>query len=67
MKKISQGIVMGIPFPTTIDVSEQQRIVRYLDGLQPKAKALQELQSETATEIDALMPSILSKAFRGEL
>jgi len=26
-----------------------------------------DLQSETAAELDALMPSILSRAFRGEL
>ena len=28
---------------------------------------LKRLQAETAAELDALMPSILSKAFRGEL
>jgi hypothetical protein len=29
--------------------------------------ALKRLQAETAVELDALMPSILSKAFSGEL
>ena len=29
--------------------------------------ALKRLQAETAAELDALMPSILAKAFRGEL
>ncbi len=67
MKKISQGIVMSIPFPTSLDVSEQRRVVDYLDYLQAKIGALKKLQSETAAELDALMPSILSKAFRGEL
>jgi type I restriction enzyme, S subunit len=46
---------------------EQRRIVEYLDGLQAKIDALRKLQSETASELDALMPSILSRAFRGEL
>jgi len=29
--------------------------------------ALKRLQAETATELDALFPSILDKAFKGEL
>jgi type I restriction enzyme S subunit len=67
MKKISQGTVMSIPFPTHLDVSEQRRIVANLDNWQTKTASLKKLQSETSTELDALMPSILSKAFRGEL
>jgi type I restriction enzyme S subunit len=46
---------------------EQGRIVAYLDDLQKKADALKTLQAGTSTELDALMPSILDKAFRGEL
>jgi type I restriction enzyme, S subunit len=46
---------------------EQRRIVAYLDGLQAKVDALKRLHSETAAELDAFMPSILAKAFRGEL
>jgi type I restriction enzyme S subunit len=45
----------------------QTEIVSYLDHLKMKVNYLQRLQCETATELDALMPSILSKAFRGEL
>jgi restriction endonuclease S subunit len=67
MKKISQGTVMSIPFPTHLDVSEQRRIVANLDNWQTKTASLEKFQSETAAELDALMPSILSKAFRGEL
>ena len=37
-----------------------ERIVEMIDTLRP-------LQAETAAELDALMPSILDKAFRGEL
>jgi len=46
---------------------EQRRIVGYLDDLQAKVDALRRLQAETAAEIDALLPSILDKAFKGEL
>ena len=38
-----------------------------LDALQVQVDALKKLQAETAAELDALMPSILDKAFRGEL
>jgi type I restriction enzyme S subunit len=46
---------------------EQQRIVAYLDGLQAKADAVRRLQAETARELEALLPSVLDRAFRGEL
>jgi type I restriction enzyme, S subunit len=67
MKKISQGTVMAIPFPSLLPLLDQRRIVAYLDGLQKQTDALKALQAETSTELDALMPSILDKAFRGEL
>ena len=43
------------------------RIVAYLDGLQSKVDELRRLQTKTQKELDALMPSILPKAFAGEL
>ena len=50
------------------------RIVGYLDGLAGPVAALARpdrigvnLQSETAAALDALLPSILDKAFKGEL
>jgi len=46
---------------------EQRRIVAYLDSLQAKVDALKALQAETAAELDALLPSLLDKAFKGEL
>ena len=48
-------------------ICEQRRIARYLDGLAGQVAALARLQSETAAELDALLPSILDKAFKGEL
>lgn len=48
-------------------LSEQRRIVAYLDGLQAKVDALKRLQEETAQELAALLPSVLDRAFKGEL
>lgn len=53
-----------IPVPS---MSEQHRIVEYLDSLQSKVDELKKLQAETQKELNALMPSILDKAFKGEL
>ena len=38
-----------------------------LDGLRAQVDALKKLQGETAAELDALLPSILDKAFKGIL
>ena len=48
-------------------LSEQRRIVAELEVLQVKADALKRLQAETTAELEALLPSILDKAFKGEL
>ena len=39
----------------------------YLDDLQAKVDGLKALQAQTQAELDALLPSILDKAFKGEL
>lgn len=66
LSNISLGTVrrVALPLPT---LSEQRRIVAYLDDIQAKLDALKTLQLKTAAELDALMPSILDKAFRGDL
>lgn len=51
---------MQIPMPT---VEQQRKALHIFEKLNNLKKA----QSETSIELDALMPSILSKAFRGEL
>jgi type I restriction enzyme S subunit len=38
-----------------------------LGEAQARVDALKRLQAETATELDALLPAILDRAFRGEL
>jgi type I restriction enzyme, S subunit len=48
-------------------LSDQHSIVSYLDALQAKVDSLQHHQAETVAELDALLPSILDRAFRGEL
>jgi type I restriction enzyme, S subunit len=54
----------NIPLPSLV---EQRRIVAYLDGLQAQVEALKAMQAATAAELDALLPSVLDRAFRGEL
>ena len=40
---------------------------KFVDGLQAKVNALRELQSQTGEELDALLPSVLDRAFKEEL
>jgi len=53
-----------IPVPP---LPEQRRIVAYLDELQAKVDAMKRLRENAIAELDALLPSILDKAFKGEL
>ncbi|HRJ56895.1 MAG TPA: hypothetical protein PLV64_11455 [Anaerolineales bacterium] len=58
-------------------INEQRRIVAYLDGLPPslrfgdlrqaKVNILRGLQSQSQEELEALLPSMLDRAFKGEL
>jgi type I restriction enzyme S subunit len=66
MKNISKEKVLRLMIPLH-SLPEQRHIVAYLDNLQAKVDALKRLQTETAAELDALLPSILDKAFKGEL
>jgi len=54
----------AIPVPPP---EKQKHLVSKLSKLYRTIEGLKKLQFETAAELDALMPSILSKAFRGEL
>ncbi|MDD2836906.1 MAG: restriction endonuclease subunit S [Methanothrix sp.] len=67
MKKINQQAVMNIPFPIRFSIQEQLRIVAQLDALQAKLDALKRHQAETAAKLDALLPALLERAFRGDL
>jgi len=48
-------------------LDEQRRIVAYLDSVQARLASLRELQSATGEELSALLPSVLDRAFKGEL
>jgi len=66
MATLNQNHVRNIPFPLP-SLEEQRQIVKCLDDLQSKADSLKKLQAETETELNALLPSIFDKAFKGEL
>lgn len=53
-----------LPLPPLV---EQRRVVKDLQHFEFKMHRLQFLQSETAAELDALLPSALEKALKGEL
>ena len=49
-----------VPVPS---INDQQ----WFDALQAEVDTLRQLQAETEKELDAMLPSILDRAFRGEL
>lgn len=53
-----------IPVP---DLATQAKLIASFDDLQRQVEALLSRQSETGAELDLLLPSLLDKAFRGEL
>ena len=58
--------VRNLPIPIP-PLDEQRRIVAYLDSVQARLASLRELQSATGEELDALLPSVLDRAFKGKL
>jgi type I restriction enzyme, S subunit len=66
MKNISKDKVLALRLPP-FTLTQQRQIVCELDALQAKMDAVKRLQTETAAELDALLPSILDKAFAGGL
>ena len=42
-------------------------MMTYLDGVQARLVAVRELQSAAGEELSALLPSVLDRAFKGEL
>jgi type I restriction enzyme S subunit len=65
-KNINIRILNDLRLPSP-PLDEQRRIVAYLDDLQAQVDALKRLQAETQAELDALLPSLLDQAFKGEL
>ena len=58
----AQSFIVPVP-----PLSDQRRIVAELDAPQAHVDALKRLQPETAAELDALLPAILDRAFKGGL
>jgi type I restriction enzyme S subunit len=57
----------NIAVPVAPSQEERKRIVAYLDGLQAQVDELTAWQDATQAELEALLPAVLDKAFRGEL
>jgi len=65
-KNINLKILSPLPIPN-LSHQEQRRIVARLDELQAQVDGLKKHQVHTAEELDALLPSVLDRAFRGQL
>jgi type I restriction enzyme, S subunit len=61
IKKIRE---FSMPLPS---LEEQEKLVMLLDNQQMYITQLKQQQSQTSAELNALLPSILDKAFKGEL
>jgi type I restriction enzyme S subunit len=66
LRSLSVGRIksIGVAVPP---LDEQRRIVARLDALQAKLEAVRAEQQATAAELYALLPSVLNRAFAGQL
>jgi type I restriction enzyme, S subunit len=56
------------PFsPRLPSLDRQRQVVAYLDGLREKGEELSRIQTAASEELQAVMPAILDRAFKGEL
>lgn len=65
-KNINLKILAPLPIPIPSE-AEQLQIVKHLDSLQTSLDAVKHLGAQVQAELDALLPSILYRAFKGEL
>jgi type I restriction enzyme S subunit len=63
---VNSTILRQLKFPLP-PLDEQRHIIGYLDRLQAEVDELIAVQDATQAELDALLPSILDRAFKGEL
>jgi type I restriction enzyme S subunit len=67
MKKISQPIVNSIPFPSNLSLEEQRRFVDLIDDQLTLVKRMQQAYGTWESELEGIVPGMLSKAFEGLL
>src|SRR5690606_33052507 len=67
MKKINQGVVMNIPFPTGLAVTEQRRLIKEFQEYVLRLRSLRLVHEQAAQNLNAMLPAVLGRAFRGEL
>ncbi|WPG36741.1 hypothetical protein [Variovorax sp. EBFNA2] len=66
MKNISKARILALLVPAHTEV-EQRKLVSEVDELDKETEQLKRLQARTRTELDALLPAILNRAFAGAL
>jgi type I restriction enzyme S subunit len=63
IQKINQRSILNFPFPTSLRLPEQRRIVEYLDRLQKDVDRLNERQSESVALLQQVIPRVCGGAF----
>ena len=66
LRNLSIGRIKEVTIPLP-PLSEQDRIIADLSSLGERLDVLKQLRAEAMAELDALLPSVLDKAFKGEL
>jgi type I restriction enzyme S subunit len=64
--KVNQGHIASIAVPIP-PVDEQRHVIAQREVLLEKVETAKQLQANVTVELDALLPSILNEAFKGEL
>jgi type I restriction enzyme S subunit len=67
VQKINQRDLVKMPFPADLPVHEQEEWVKYLDLIFDGVDRLEARIREQYRDLEELVPSLLDKAFRGEL
>ncbi len=63
---LNLNLMRSFPVPVP-PIARQNEIVAELDALHARVDAVKALQTETAAELDAMLPAMLDKAFKREL
>lgn len=66
LASINQRQLKSFPI-FAMPLERQRAILVELETLRAKVQAVESMQTETAAELDAMLPAILDKAFKGEL